>query len=99
MVVEDDVVALGLNPVPMPLNVYADSACSVESMPSASSSSLIRKPMVFWMRKPMIEREHEGVGEHGERGDGLLEQQVEPATVEQPGLAVGARLGARRTGR
>ena len=37
---------------PRPSNSYADSACSVTSMPSTSASREMRNPMVLWITKP-----------------------------------------------
>src|SRR3954471_7298748 len=45
-------------PPPLPpseAKSYAVSACSMLSMPATSSSSVIRKPIVFWITVPMIQ--------------------------------------------
>jgi len=34
-------------------SLYASSPCTTVSMPAISSSFFTRKPMVFWMMKPM----------------------------------------------
>ena len=79
-------------PLPREAKSYAASACSTLSMPATSSSSVIRKPIVFWMTMPMTQRNDEREGQDGDGADDLAPQLVDAAAVEQ---AVDAGRGVR----
>ena len=52
-------------------------------MPVTSSSSVIRKPIVFWMTMPMTSVRTKENTQDGERTDDLPPELVDAAAVEQ----------------